>query len=177
MQPPPASLSVGWQQCELEALNDSIEVLGPADTFWVNDVALQTVLGWLSTDPDIRGYAYEYADGMYTALDAYEQLGIPVKDITVVVRTDEQTLFCDWAERSEPTYKIFFSAGGNFQSRIAVTAAMMHLKGAEIPAEIVVPHVMREVTADDCDPNRVTPTVSGTSLVPDEVLALMYPKG
>ncbi|HWO69913.1 MAG TPA: substrate-binding domain-containing protein [Actinomycetota bacterium] len=175
---PGNALSVGWQRCLIPALDDSIELVGPpADTFWVNDVALQTVLGWLSTDPDIRGYAYEYADGMYTALDAYEQLGIPVKDITVVVRTDEQTLFCDWVERNEPSYKIFFSAGGNFQSRIAVTAAMMHLKGAEIPAEIVVPHVMREVTADDCDPNRVTPTVSGTSLVPDEVLALMYPKG
>ena len=36
---------------------------------------------------------------------------------------------------------------------------------------------MREVTASDCDPNRVTPTVSGTSLVPDNVLALMYPNG
>jgi hypothetical protein len=131
----------------------------------------------LSKDPDIKGYAYEYADGMYTALDAYEQLDIPVEDLTVVVRTDEQTLFCDWAERGEPTYKIFFSAGGNFQSRVAVTAAMLHLQGYEVPAEIVVPHVMREVTEEDCDPDRVTPTVSGTSLVPDEVLAQMYPEG
>jgi hypothetical protein len=54
---------------------------------------------------------------------------------------------------------------------------MLYLQGAEIPPEIVVPHVMREVTDDDCDPNRVTPTVSGTSLVPDSVLALMYPTG
>ena len=53
---------------------------------------------------------------------------------------------------------------------------MMNIAGAEIPGEIVVPHVMRQVTAADCDPDRVTPTVSGTSLVPDEVLALMYPK-
>ena len=58
-----------------------------------------------------------------------------------------------------------------------MTAAMMNLKGAEIPPEIVVPHVMREVTAADCNPDRVTPTVSGTSLVPDAVLALMYPNG
>ncbi|HEX6263184.1 MAG TPA: substrate-binding domain-containing protein [Actinomycetota bacterium] len=172
---PGNALSAGWQQCLRPALNDSIELVGPpADTYWVNDFALQTVLGWLSTDPDIKGYAYEYADGMYTALDAYEQLDVPVEDITIAVRTDEQTLFCDWAERNEPSYKIYFSAGGNFQSRIAVTAAMMHLKGAEIPAEIVVPHVMREVTAEDCDPNRVEETVSNTSLVPDDVLAQMY---
>jgi ribose transport system substrate-binding protein len=172
---PGNALSAGWQQCLIPALDDDIELVGPpADTYWVNDFALQTVLGWLSTDPDIKGYAYEYADGMYTALDAYEQLDISVDDLTVVVRTDEQTLFCDWEERDNPDYRIFFSAGGNFQSRVAVTAAMMNQQGADIPAEIVVPHVMREVTEADCDPNRVTETVSGTSLVPDDVLAQMY---
>jgi len=51
------------------------------------------------------------------------------------------------------------------------------VKDADISGEIVVPHVMRQVTEDDCNPDRVTPTVSGTSLVPDEVLALMYPSG
>ena len=48
------------------------------------------------------------------------------------------------------------------------------LKGADIPAEITVPHVMRQVTAADCDPDRVAPAVSGTSLVPDAVLQLMF---
>ena len=172
---PGNALSLGWQQCEIPALNDEIDLVGePADTFWVNDIALQTVTGWLSTNPDIAGYSYEYADGLYTALDAYEQLGVPLDDLVITVRTDEQTLFCDWADRANPNYKIFFSAGGNFQSRVAVTAQMMSLNGAEIPAEIVVPHVMREVTSDDCNPDRVTPTVSNTSLVPDEVLAQMY---
>jgi ribose transport system substrate-binding protein len=172
---PGNALSLGWQQCLLPALDEDIELVGePADTFWVNDIALQTVTGWLSTTPDISAYAYEYADGLYTALDAYDQLGVTLDDLIITVRTDEQTLFCDWAERGNPDYRIYFSAGGNFQSRVAVTAQMMHLNGAEIPAEIVVPHVMREVTADDCDPDRVTPTVSNTSLVPDEVLAQMY---
>ena len=55
-----------------------------------------------------------------------------------------------------------------------MTAAMLALQGADIPGEIVVPHVMRQVTADDCDPDRANPVVSGTSLVPDEVLALMF---
>ncbi len=175
---PGNALSLGWQQCLEPALEDGLELVGPpADTYWVNDNALQTVLGWLTTDPDIKGYAYEYADGMFTALDAYEELGVPLEDVTIAVRTDEQTLFCDWAERDNPGYKIYFSAGGNFQSRVAVTAAMMHLQGAEIPPEIVVPHVMREVTADDCNPDRVTPTVSNTSLVPDAVLAQMYANG
>lgn len=175
---PGNALSAGWQRCLTPALDNSIKPVGPpADTFWVNDMALQTVLGWLTTDPDIKGYAYEYADGMFTALDAYKQLDVPVEDVTVVVRTDEQTLFCDWAQRNEPSFNVFFSAGGNFQSRVAVTAAMLHLQGMEVPGEIVVPHVMRQVTAADCDPDRVTETVSGTSLVPDQVLTEMYPQG
>ena len=175
---PGNALSLGWQQCLTPALEDSISLVSdPVDTFWLNDVALEAVLGMLSTDPDIKGYAYEYADGMYTALQAYDELGIPLDDVTMALRTDEQTLFCDWVERDIPNYHIYYSAGGNFQSRTAVTAQMMNIAGAEIPPEIVVPHVMREVTADDCNPDRVTPTVSGTSLVPDEVLALMFPEG
>lgn len=175
---PGNALSAGWQKCAIEGLNDSIELVGaPADTYWVNDYALQAVLGWLSTDPEIKGYMYEYADGMNTALGAYDELGIPVENLTIALRTDEQTLFCDWADRAASGYKIYYSAGGNFQSRVAVTAAVLYLKGYELPAEITVPHVMREVTPADCNANRVTPTVSGTSLVPDAVLAEMYPNG
>jgi hypothetical protein len=51
---------------------------------------------------------------------------------------------------------------------------MMALKGADIPPEVVVPHVMRQVTADDCNPDRPNEAVSGTSLVPDNVLSLMF---
>ena len=175
---PGNALSAGWQQCYLPALNEEIEpVSEPADTYWANDVALQTVQGWLSSTPDIKGFAYEYADGLYTALDAYDQVGAELDELVLALRTDEQTLFCDWAERDNPNYQIWFSAGGNFQSRIAVTAGMLNLQGMEIPAEIVVPHVMRQVTEDDCNPDRVTPTVSNTSLVPDNVLAEMYPEG
>ncbi|HEX6196601.1 MAG TPA: substrate-binding domain-containing protein [Jiangellaceae bacterium] len=175
---PGNALSAGWQRCQIPAMNDGIELVGdPADTYWVNDIALQTVNGWLSANPDIAAYSYEYADGMYTALDAYDSLGVELDELVITVRTDEQTLFCDWVERDNPNYKIYFSAGGNFQSRVAVTAQMMHLQGAEIPGEITVPHVMREVTEEDCNPDRVTPTVSNTSLVPDAVLAEMYPGG
>ena len=97
-----------------------------------------------------------------------------MKNLTVALRTDEQTLFCDWVDRAEPTYNIWYSAGGNFQSRVAVTTAMLALKGDEVPGEVVVPHVMRQVTDADCNPDRVNPVVSGTSLVPDSVLAEMF---
>jgi len=179
---PGNALSLGWQQCAVASLADGIELVNPpanensttGDTYWVNTMALDAVRGLLTTNPDIRGWAYEYSDGLYTALQAYDELGIPVENLTVALRTDEQTLFCDWAERDEPTYNIWYSAGGNFQSRVAVTAAMLHLQGAEVPGELVVPHVMRQVTDADCNPDRVNPVVSGTSLVPDAVLAAMF---
>ena len=179
---PGNALSLGWQQCAISGLSDSINLVNPpansdsttGDTSWYPPAIPGVFQGLLTTDPDIKGYAYEYADGMYIGLQTYKDLGIPVKNLTLALRTDEQNLFCDWAERDEPTYNIWYSAGGNFQSRVGVTAAMMSLHGAEIPAEVVVPHVMRQVTAADCDPNRVNEAVSGTSLVPDPVLQAMF---
>jgi ribose transport system substrate-binding protein len=181
---PGNALSLGWQRCTISSLASGIELVDPpanqdsttGDTSWYPPAIPGVFQGLLTTNPGIKGYAYEYADGMYIGLDTYKDLGIPVKNLTIALRTDEQSLFCDWAQRNEPTYNIWYSAGGNFQSRVGVTAAMMSLKGAEIPPEVIVPHVMRQVTAADCDPDRVAPAVSGTSLVPDPVLQLMFGK-
>jgi ribose transport system substrate-binding protein len=179
---PGNALTLGWQQCAVADLAPGVDLVNPpadansttGDTYWVNSFALDAVRGLLTTNPDIRGWAYEYSDGLYTALQAYDELNIPVANLTVALRTDEQTLFCDWADRNEPTYNIWYSAGGNFQSRTAVTAAMLALQGADVPGQIIVPHVMRQVTKSDCNPDRVNPVVSGTSLVPDAVLQQMF---
>lgn len=179
---PGNALTLGWQQCTTAALADGVTLVNPpadensttGDTYWVNTFALDAVRALLTTNPEIAGWVYEYSDGLYTALQAYDELGIPVENLTVALRTDEQTLFCDWVDRAEPSYNIYYSAGGNFQSRTAVTAAMMALQGADVPGQVIVPHTMRQVTADDCDPDRVNPVVSGTSLVPDAVLTAMF---
>lgn len=179
---PGNALSLGWQRCTIDALSSDLELVNPpqdensttGDTNWFNPIIPDVFRGLLTATPEIRGYAYEYADGILSGLQAYGELDIPVENLTLALRTDEQSLFCDWAERGEPTYNIFYTAGGNFQSRVGVTAAMLTLQGAEVPGEITVPHVMREVTADDCDPNRANEVVSGTSLVPDDLLQLMF---
>ena len=179
---PGNALSLGWQRCAVDGFADGVELVNPpanedsttGDTNWYPPAIPGVFQGLLTTNPEIRGYAYEYADGMWYGLPTYEDLGIPVENLTLALRTDEQNLFCDWAERAEPTYNIWYSAGGNFQSRVGVTAAMMSINGAEIPAEVVVPHVMRQVTEADCDPNRVNEAVSGTSLVPNSDLQLMF---
>lgn len=179
---PGNALSLGWQRCSIESLAAGLNLVNPpanentttGDTNWFNPIIPDVFRGLLTANPEIRGYAYEYADGILSGLLAYEELGIPVENLTLALRTDEQSLFCDWADRDEPTYDIFYSAGGNFQSRIGVTAAMLTLQDFEVPGEIVVPHVMREVTEADCNPDRANPVVSGTSLVPDNVLQVMF---
>ena len=97
-----------------------------------------------------------------------------MKNLTVALRTDEQTLFCDWAERAEPTYNIWYSAGGNFQSRVAVTTAMLALQGCRGSGR--GRGAARDAAGHraDCNPDRVNEVVSGTSLVPDSVLAEMF---
>lgn len=179
---PGNALSLGWQRCAIKALGPGIELVNPpadpnsttGDTNWYDPIIPDVFRGLLTANPDIKGWAYEYSDGMNTGLKVYDELGIPIKNLTVALRTDEQTLFCTWKELNEPTFHIWYSAGGNFQSRVAVTAAMLALKGADVPPTVVVPHVMREVTPADCDPNRVNPYVSGTSLVPDPILQVMF---
>jgi hypothetical protein len=179
---PGNALSLGWQRCTVDALGDSLELVNPpanrdsttGDTSWYNPAIPAVFQGLLDPHPDIRGYAYEYADGLLTGLQEYDQRELPVENLTIALRTDEQSLFCDWVERAEPTYNIWYSAGGNFQSRTGVTAAMMAINGADVPPQVVVPHVMRQVTADDCDPDRANPVVSGTSLVPADLLRMMF---
>ena len=182
---PNNALSLGWQRCTIDALADSITLVNPpanrdsttGDTNWYNPIIPDIFEGLLVANPDIRGYAYEYADGMLSGFDAYEELDIPIENLTLSLRTDEQRLFCDWVDRAEPTYNIWYSAGGNFQSRTGVTAAMLHINGADVPGVITVPHVMRQVTADDCDPNRPNPVVSGTSLVPNALHQQIFQTG
>lgn len=179
------ALSLGWQRCTVSELSSDLTLVNPpagpdsttGDTFWFPPIIPDIITGLLSPEENrpVNGWAYEYADGFYYALPSFEALNLEWENVTLALRTDEQRMFCHWRDVNEPTYKIFYSAGGNFQSRIAVTAAILHLQDASIPAEIVVPHVMRQVTAADCDENRAHDEVSGTSLVPDDVLRRMFP--
>jgi len=166
-------LSAYWQSCEEPELGEGLELIGTADTNWTREGVLAAVSGFLSSDPDLAGISYEYADGFLGGLRAYEAAGLPI-NLVLTLRTDEIGLFCEWADIGNPDFKIFYSAGGNFQARIALTAAMMSLKGAEIPAEIIVPSSMRQVDESSC--NRDVPgETPASSLVPIDVLKAMYP--
>ncbi len=170
---PGNGLSAAWQGCEEPELAPGLELLGKADTNWTREGTLEAMSGFLSSDPDLKGISYEYADGFLGGVRAYEAANLPL-DVVLTLRTDEFGLFCQWKEIGNPNFKIFFSSGGGFDSRIALTAGMMKLAGADIGPNIVVPAGMRQVDESSCNPNAPAEAPAST-LVPDEVLAAMYP--
>lgn len=167
-------LSKAWQDCEGPELADGIDVVATADTNWTREGTLSAVSGILSRHPDLKGISYEYADGFLGGLNAYESAGRPL-DVVLTLRTDELGLFCEWKKLKHPGFKVFYSSGGGFDSRIALTAAMMQRAGAEVPDTIVVPAAMRQVDASTCD-GSIPAQAPASTLVPGQVLSAMYEK-
>ena len=90
------------------------------------------------------------------------------------MRTDENGLFCAAKAINNPNFKIWYSAGGNFQARVALTAAMMKLAGATLPTSIIVPGHMRQADPSTCNPDIPGETPLST-LIPLNVIKAMYP--
>src|SRR5262245_43293058 len=127
-------LSAYWQSCEEPVLSKDITVVGKADTSWTQQGTLEAVSGIISANPDVKGYSYEAADSFLGGVRAYQAANLPL-DITLTLRTDEMSLFCEWKKINNPNFKVYYGSGGNYQSRIALTAAMMKLKGYDVPAD------------------------------------------
>jgi ABC-type sugar transport system substrate-binding protein len=169
---PGNALSAYWQSCEEPALSADLTLVGRADTSWTREGTLEAVSGFISSDPDIKGYSYEAADSFMGGVRAYEAAGLPL-DIVVTLRTDEMSLFCEWEKINNPNFKVFYASGGNYQSRIALTAAMMKLKGYELsPDGIILPTVMRQLGEGTCNPD-VPQEASTSSLIPIPIFQAM----
>jgi ribose transport system substrate-binding protein len=169
---PGNGLSKAWQACEKPALSKSIQVVGTADTNWTRQGTAQAMSGFLSKYPDLKGISYEYADGFLGGVQAYQAAHKPL-DVVLTLRTDEMDLFCQWKKLNNPSFKIYYSQGGNFQSRIALTTAMMALEGTKVPSTVVLPMKMRQVTKSTCNP-AVPGQTAASTLVPNNVLKAMY---
>jgi ribose transport system substrate-binding protein len=167
-------LSAGWQACEKPALASNLTFAGDAATNWTREGSQQAMSGFLSKYPDLAAVSYEYADGFLGALTAYENAHKPV-NLVATIQTDETGLFCEWKKINNPNFKLYHGYGRNFQSRVALTAGMMKLAGAKVPAQSIMPFLMRPTTANDCN-TTIPSQASISSLVPANVMALMYRK-
>jgi ribose transport system substrate-binding protein len=168
-------LSAYWQSCETPALGSGIELVGAADTFWTREGSFEAMSGFLSAHPDLAGVSYEAAGSFMGGLSAYEAAGLPV-NLVLTLRTDETVLFCEWVNMGMPEdFKIYFGSGGNYQSRIALTAAMMTLKGYEVPSSIIIPTFMQQLVDDShCYPD-LPDDASISSMIPHDIVREMYP--
>jgi ABC-type sugar transport system substrate-binding protein len=169
---PGNGLSKAWQACERPALNKAIQVVGVADTNWTRQGTLQAMSGFLSKYPDLKGVSYEYADGSLGLIQAYQAAKKPL-NLVLTLRTDEMGLFCSAKKINNPNFKIFYSNGGNFQSRLALTIGMIKLGGGAVPGTLIVPAALRKATNATCNP-KVPGQTAASTLVPNSVLAAMY---
>src|SRR2546423_202822 len=132
-------LSLGWQKCEKPALNKNIDVVATEATNWDPSKVQEVVAGILARYPDIKGWSYEYGLGMAQgAFAAYKAAGKPFNAV-LTLRTDDVGMGCAADKLHNPKLKVYYYTAGNSQIRVALTAAMMKLKGAKIPPQIVFP--------------------------------------
>jgi ABC-type sugar transport system substrate-binding protein len=168
-------LSAGWQRCERPALNKSIHVVASEPTNWDASKVQQVVSGILAAHPNIKGWSYEYGLGMAQgAFAAYRAAGKPFNAV-LTLRTDDVGMGCAAKRLHNSKLKVFYYTAGNSQIRVALTAAMMKLKGAKIPPTIVFPiQLQNEAKRTECVPG-YPQEASATSLVPLKLLHRMYP--
>ncbi len=173
---PGNGLSAAWQKCSDDeiAKHANMKLLGKADTNWTQEGAFQAMSGFLAQNDSVDGVVYEYADGFRGGLRAWQEAG-KKPDVTVALRTDEQGLFCDWEKVNDPAFRIFFASGHNFQSGVALTAAMMKLEGKDVPPTVNIPFQFREVTKGMCNPD-LPLDASGSTRLDGEFLKAMFPK-
>ncbi len=168
-------LSEGWQKCEAPALNPDIHVVAKEPTNWDPSKVQQVVAGILAKYPDIKGWSYEYGLGMAQgAFAAYKAANLPFNAV-LTLRTDDVGMGCAFNNLKNPQLQMYYYTSGNTQIRVAFTAAMMKLKGAKIPSQIVFPIQLQNQKVRDSCVKGYPQEASATSLISLSLLKKMYP--
>jgi ABC-type sugar transport system substrate-binding protein len=168
-------LSEGWQKCEAPALKPSIDVVAKEPTNWDPSKVQQVVAGILAKYPNIKGWSYEYGLGMgQGGYAAYKAAGKPFNGV-LTFRTDDVGMGCLFNKLKNPNLQMYYYTSGNTQIRVAFTAAMMKLKGAKIPPQIVFPIQLQNQRVRDSCVKGYPQEASATSLIPLSLLHKMYP--
>jgi ribose transport system substrate-binding protein len=168
-------LSLGWQKCEKPALNPNIDVVATEATNWDPSKVQEVVAGILARHPDIKGWSYEYGLGMAQGgLAAYRAAGKPFNAV-LTLRTDDVGMGCTYDRLKNKNLRVFYYTSGNPQIRVALTAALMKLKGAKIPPQIVFPIQLQDQAKRDQCAKGYPEEASATSLIPLSLLHKMYP--
>ena len=132
---PAIALSAGWQNCADEeiAKHAGLKLLGKADTNWTQEGTFQGDVGLpRPARQRRRAYVYEYADGFRGGMRAYQEAGKDAeRHRRAAHRRAGPVLRLGKGQRSE-LQDLLFASGQNFQSRFALTAAMMKKAGKDV---------------------------------------------
>ena len=134
-QPPgrPAPSRAGRNPCR------ACQIVAKLDTNWTQEGTLTAVTAALSQFDPVDGYIYEYADGFRGAVRAYEAAKPDGLRRRAAHRRAGPVLRLGSRQPAD-NFKIFYSSGQNFQSRFALTAAMMaHSRAPRCPHRSTCP--------------------------------------
>jgi ABC-type sugar transport system substrate-binding protein len=134
---PGNTISPQWQKCEKGALNKNIQVVGTANTNWTREGALQATAGFIGKYPDLKAITADYADGFVGAMRAYDAANKPL-NIFALTSNDENSLFCEAQKTKNKNFRLWHTVSYNSQIRMSLTADMMQLAGAKIPALVTI---------------------------------------
>ena len=130
----------GWQECEREALNPEIEVVGTYDTNWVADRVQEAMASLLAATPTSRASATSTRAEWLSAPSRPSRRRASRSTRSGRCGPTSPILGCMADELNEPNLQIFYAnAAGNWQIRTSLTAGMMQLKGFDAAAEDRVP--------------------------------------
>ena len=153
-----------WQKCEKAALNKNIKVVATQDTGWTTQGALQAMSGILAKDPNIKGVSYDYGAAFVGAIRAFQAANKSLDGIVATLYSNDSPLLCEYKKLNNTKFKAFTSVGTLYQGTTALTAVMMKLAGAPVPAQVIYNPNMIPVTTKMC-PSTIPASGSPTLLV------------
>ena len=100
-------------------------------------------VSWLCIPTSRAGATSTGSGWRPAALAAYKAAG-KLFDAVLTLLMDDVCMGCHVDQSQNPELQMFYYTSGNSQIRVAFTAAMMELKGAKIPPQIVFPIQLQE---------------------------------
>jgi ribose transport system substrate-binding protein len=124
-----------------------------AVTNWDPALTQQVLTAEISKNPDIDVIISDFGPSLVGALPAFEKFG---KTIPALATSDGNSLGCFWEDNQEanPTFKLFTTATGNDNARLAMQWAVAEATGGEAPSAEIFEAPMFENSVSG-SPNQV----------------------
>ena len=135
----PAGNSQGLDELKglKNVLGDEYVFVNPepfAVTNWDPALTQQVLTAEISKNPDIDVIVSDFGPSLVGALPAFEKFG---KSIPALATSDGNSLGCFWEENqaNNPNFKLFTTATGNDNARLAMQWAVASATGGELPSD------------------------------------------